>query len=101
MYLFGELGSLLREIRLNLRRNLGKFLVVFLSNVNLLLLSTALKFEISIFFGMSKDFKVCHISFGFSIYSDSLSSKNCRSFAVINFNVLYFSFCSTPYQCGV
>ena len=57
-----------------------------------MLFSTALKFEIIVFFGMPRYFKVSHISFGFQIYSESLSSKNACFFAVINFNVLYFAF---------
>ena len=57
-----------------------------------MLLSIALKFEISVFFGMPRDFKVFHSSFGLPIHSESLPSKNARFFAVINFNVLYFAF---------
>ena len=57
-----------------------------------MLLSTALKFETSVFFGMPRDFKVSHSCFGFLIHSESLSSKNANFFAVINFNVLHFAF---------
>ena len=57
-----------------------------------MLLSTALKFEISVFCGMPRDFKVSHSSFAFPIFSESLSSKTARFFAAINFNVLYFAF---------
>ena len=63
-----------------------------LRSVNALLLSTALIFEISVFCGMPRDFKVSHCSFSFPIFSENLSSKNARFFAAINFNVLYFAF---------
>ena len=66
--------------------------MAFLSNVDALLLSTTLKFEIIVFCGMPREFKVSHSSFGFPIFSESLSSKNARFFAAINFNVLYFAF---------
>ena len=49
-----------------MRRNLR-----FLSNVNALLLLSALAFEVSVFFGMSSDFKVSYSVFGFPIYSES------------------------------
>ena len=47
------------------------FAIVFLSTVNALLLSTALKFETSVFCGMSRNFKVSDTSFGFPINSES------------------------------
>lgn len=57
-----------------------------------MLLSRAIKFEISIFFGIPTDFKVSHSSFGFPIYSEILSPKIACFYAVINFNVFYFAF---------
>ena len=94
LYLLGALGSLInRDSAKFEKKSLNIFAMVFLSNVNALLLSTALKFEISVFCGMLRDFKVSHSSFGFPIFSESLSSKNARFFfTVINFNVLYFAF---------
>ena len=62
------------------KKSLKNFTMVFLSNVNALLLSTALKFEISVFFGIPRNFKVSHSSFGFPIHSESLSSKNAIFF---------------------
>ena len=50
----------------------------FLTNINALLFLTALKFEISVFFGMARFFKLFHGSFGIPIYPESLSSKNTR-----------------------
>ena len=91
LYLLGALRSLIkRDLAKFGKKSLNIFATVFLSNVNALLLSTALKFEISIFCGMPRDFKVSQSSFGFPIFSASLSSKNARFCAAINFNVLYF-----------
>ena len=93
LYLLGAIGSLIKRDSAKFeKKSLNIFAIVFLSNVNALLLSTALKFEISVFCGMPRDFKVSHSSFGFPIFSESLSSKNARFFAAINFNVLYFAF---------
>ena len=93
LYLLRALESLVKEDWNKFeKKSLNIFALVFLSNVNALLPSTALKFEISVFCGMPKDFKVSHSSFGFPIFSESLSSKNARLFAAINFNVLYFAF---------
>ena len=78
------------------KKSLNTFAIAFLSNVNASLLSTTLKFEISVFCDMPRDFKVSHSFFGFPIFSDSLSSKNACFFAAINFNVFYFAFlCSS------
>ena len=88
LYLLGILGSLIKRDSTKFeKKSMNIFAVVFLSNVNALLLSTTLKFEISVFCGIPTDVKVSHNSLGFPIFSESLSSKN-----VINFNVLYFAF---------
>ena len=93
LYLLGALGRLIKRDSAKFeKKSLNIFATVFLSNVKALLLSTALKFEISVFCCMPRDFKVSHSSFGFPIFSESLSSKNARFFAAINFNVLYFAF---------
>ena len=74
-YLWEALGSLIKSDSAKFeKKSLKMFAVVFLSTFNALLLSTALKFETSVFFGMSRDFKVSDISFGFPICSESLSS---------------------------
>ena len=93
-YLLGALGSLIKRDSAKFeKKSLNNFAIVFfLSNGNVLLLSTALELEISVFCGMQRDFKVSHNSFGFPIFSESLSQKNARFFATINFNVLYFVF---------
>ena len=54
------------------KKPLNIFDIVFLSNVNVLLLSTVLKFEICVFCGMPRDFTVSYSSFGFPIFSESL-----------------------------
>ena len=96
LYLLGALGSLIKiDLTKCEKKSLNIFAIVFLSNGNSLLLSTALKFEISVFSGMLGDFKVSHSSFSFPIFSESLSSKNARFFAEINFVVLYFAFLSS------
>ena len=93
LYLLGVLGSLIKRDSTKFeKKSMNIFAVVFLSNVNALLLSTTLKFEISVFCGIPTDVKVSHNSLGFPIFSESLSSKNARFFVVINFNVLYFAF---------
>ena len=93
LYLLGVLGSLIKRDSTKFeKKSMNIFAVVFLSNVNALLLSTTLKFEISVFCGIPTDVKVSNNSLGFPIFSESLSSKNARFFAVINFNVLYFTF---------
>ena len=93
LYLLGALRSLIkRDLAKFEKKYLNVFAIVFLSNVNALLLSTPLKFEINVFCGMPRDFKVSHSSFGFPIFSESLSSKNARFFAAFNFNLLYFAF---------
>ena len=66
LYLLGTLGILIkRDLAKFEKKSLNIFAIAFLSNVNALLLSTALKFEISVFCGMLRDFKVFHSSFGF------------------------------------
>ena len=93
LYLSGALGSLTeRDLAKFEKKSLNTFVIVFLSNVNALLHSTALKFGISVVYGMPRDFKASHSSFGFPIFSASLSSKNACFFAAINFKVLYFAF---------
>ena len=92
-YLLGALGSLIKRDSAKFeKKSLNIFAIVFLSNVNALLLSTALIFQISVFCGMPRDFKVSHCSFSFPIFSENLSSKNVCFFAAVNFNVLYFAF---------
>ena len=72
----GVLGSLIKRDSANFKKESSKiFAIVFLSNVNALLLSTPLKFEISVFFGMSRDFNVSPSSFGGPIYSESYHQK--------------------------
>ena len=81
LYLLGALESLIKRDSAKFeKKSLNIFAIVFLSNVNALLLSTALKFEISVYCAMSRDFKVSHSSFGFPIFSASLSSENARFF---------------------
>ena len=80
LYLLGALGSLIKRDLAKFEKSLKMFTIVFSSNFNLMLLSTPLKFEISVFFRIPRDFKVSHSSFGLSIYSDSLSLKNARLF---------------------
>ena len=73
-YLWGALGSLIKSDSAKFgKKSLKMFAIVFLSTVNAPLLSTALRFETSVFFGMWRAFKVSHNSFGFPIYSESLS----------------------------
>ena len=78
LYLLGALGSLIRRKSTKFEKKY--FAIVRLSNVNILILSNALKFEISVFFGMPRIFKVSHNSFGFPIYAESLSSENAQVF---------------------
>ena len=90
LYLVGALGSLIRRDSAKFeKKSLNIFAIVLLSNVNALLLSTALKFEISVFCGMPRDLKVSHSSFGFPVFSENLMLVFD---AVINFDVLYFAF---------
>ena len=99
LYLLGALRSLIRRDSAKFEKKyLNIFAIVFLSNVNALLLSTALKFEISVFCGMPRDFKVSHSSFGFPVFSENLMLVFD---AVINFDVLYFAFCTVLYQYEV
>ena len=53
----------LEEILLNLRKILKKFDIVFMSNVNYLLLSIALKFETTVSLGIPSDFRVYNNTF--------------------------------------
>ena len=83
-YLLGALGSLIKRDSAKFEKkslnNFAIYIYIFLSNGNVLLLSTALELEISVFCGMQRDFKVSHNSFGFPIFSESLSQKNARFF---------------------
>ena len=60
------------------KKSLKGFAIGFLSNVNALLLSIALKVEFGVFFSVPRDFKVPYSSFDFPIHSESLSSQNAR-----------------------
>ena len=81
LYLLRTLGSLIKRGSARFeKKSLKIFAIDFLLNFNALLLSTASKFEISTFFDMPRDFKVCHRSFGFPIYSESLSLKKMLVF---------------------
>ena len=67
LYLLVALGSLIKKDSVKFeKKSLNIFAIYsFSSNVNALLLSTALEFEISVFYGMPRYFKVSHSSFGF------------------------------------
>ena len=102
LYLLGTLGSLIkRDLAKFEKKSLNIFAIVFLSNVNALLLSTALKFEISVFCGMPRDFNVSHSSFGFPIFSASLSSKNARFLLQLILMYCILLFCTALYQYEV
>ena len=69
IYLSGAIESLIKRDLVKFeKKSLKSFAIVFLSNDNALLISTALKFEIIVFFGIPRDFKVSHSSFGFLIH---------------------------------
>ena len=53
-----------------------------MSYANDFFLSTALKFETTVFLGTSKDFKVFQNSFGLPTLSESFSSKNACFFHI-------------------
>ena len=92
LYLLRALGSLVKgDCDKFEKKSLNIFALVFLSNVNALLPSTTLKFEISVFCGMPRDFKVSHSSLVFQYFLRVYHKKVLGFFAAINFNVLYFA----------
>ena len=73
LYLLGALESLIKRDSAKCeKKSLKMFAIVFLSNVNALLLSNALKFEISVFCNMPRGLKVFHSSFRYLVTTFSL-----------------------------
>ena len=100
--LFGALGSLIkRDLAKFENKSLNIFAIVFLSNVNALLLSTALKFEISVSCGMPRDSKVSHSPFGFPLFSENLSSKMLSFLLQLILMYCILLFCTALYQYEV
>ena len=75
-----------------MRINLWILLKLFLRHVNDLLWLIALRFEITIFLGIPRDFRMFHNSFCLPMLSESFSSKNACFFAAINFGATYVAF---------
>ena len=100
LYLLGALGSLIRRNSTKFEKKY--FAIVRLSNVNILILSNALKFEISVFLACREFLRFPIILLVFQYMLRVYHQKMLRFFAVINFNVLYFAFfCTAAYQYEV
>ena len=63
-----------------------------MSYVHDLLSSLELKFETTVFLGITRDFRVFHNNFALPILSESFSSKKACFFAAINFGASYLAF---------
>ena len=93
LYLNEGSGSLARKDSPKFeKKSLKTFDIVFMSYVNDLLSSIALKFETTVFLGIPRDFRIFHNSFGLPTLSESFSSKKACFFAAINFCASYLVF---------
>ena len=93
LYLFEGPGNLARKDSAKFeKKSLKTFDIVFMSHVNDLVLSIALKFETTVFLGIPRDFRVFHNFFGLPTLCESFLSKNACFFAAINFFVSCFAF---------
>ena len=93
LYLNEGSGSLARKDSPKFeKKSLKTFDIVFMSYVNGLLSSIALKFETTVFLGIARDFRVFHSSFVLPTRSESFSSKNTCFFAAFSFCASYLFF---------
>ena len=75
LYLLVGSSSLAKKDSAKFEKKCLKTFIVFMSYVNDLLLSIALKFETTAFLGIPRDVRVFHDSFGLPALSESFSSK--------------------------
>ena len=102
LHLLGVLGSFIKRDSAKFeKKSLNIFAIVFLSNVNALLLSTALKFEISGFCGILRDFRFPK---GLSVFQYLLRVYHQKILAFLLQLILTYCillFCTALYQYGV
>ena len=81
LYLFERSGSLVRKDSAEFeKKSLKTFEIVFMSYVNDLLLSIALKFDTTVFLGTPSDFRVFLNSLGLPTFSESLFCRRMVAF---------------------
>lgn len=87
LYLFEGSGSLPSKLNLPAKfenKSLKTFNIVYMSYVNDLIFSIPLKFETTIFLGITRDFRMIHnSSFSLKKHSKSFSPKNACFFVAV------------------